>query len=136
MFHPWRALRRRPAIDVTWRPLEGHLGLTDGRNEIVLDPRQSQRQRRCTLTHELAHIELGHVGGCTPGEEAAARQWAARVLIGMDDLMSALRWADDLETVADELWVDAPTLLDRLDGLDAAERQQLIDLHHTIEQGA
>lgn len=79
---------------------------------------------------------LGHVGGCTPGEEAAARQWAARVLIGMDALMSALRWADDLETVADELWVDVPTLMDRLDGLDADEKQQLIDLHHTIEQGA
>ena len=61
---------------------------------------------------------------------------AARQLIPIDRLMDALRWADNLSEVAHELWVDEQTLMDRIDTLTADERQGLIDLHATIEQGA
>lgn len=136
MFHPWRALRELTHIDVTWKNMDNILGLTDGTSLIVMNPHQSQRQRRCTLAHELAHIELGHINGATDAEEAQAREHAARRLIPIDRLMDALRWADNLSEVAHELWVDEQTLMDRIDTLTADERQGLVDLHATIEQGA
>lgn len=136
MFHPWRALRELTHIHLSWKSEDGMLGETDGRSVIVMNPDQSQRQRRCTLAHELAHIELGHIDGATDREEADAREHAARRLIPLDRLMDALRWADNLEEVADELWVDHQTLIDRLDTLTDDERQALVDLHHSIEQGA
>ena len=136
MFNPWRALRDKTHINLTWRIMPTRLGETNGSDMIRLHPWQSQVQRRSTLTHELAHIELEHTAGCHPKDEAAARQWAARKLVPMSRLMNALRWADDLHTVADELWVTEKVLLDRLDGLTPAEKQQLIDLHNSIEKGA
>lgn len=116
--------------------MDGILGATDGRSLIVMNPHQSQRQRRCTLAHELAHIELGHINGATDAEESQAREHAARRLIPIDRLMDALRWADNLSEVAHELWVDEQTLMDRIDTLTEDERQRLVDLHATIEQGA
>lgn len=136
MFHPWRALRRMRGVDVIWMRMDGRLGATDGRSLILMHPDQSQVQRRCTLAHELAHIELGHINGATPREEAAAREHAARRMISLERLMDALRWAESMEEVADELWVDHQMLIDRLDTLTDDERQALVDLHHSIEQGA
>jgi hypothetical protein len=115
-FHPWRRLGALPHIDLSWRRTPGRLGETDGAQLIRLHPDQSQVQRRCTLAHELAHVELGHVGGASPVEERAARQLAARWLVDMEPLLDGLRWADDLATVADECWVDEETLMARLDG--------------------
>ena len=123
-------------VNVVWAHMDDRLGATDGRSTIYIDPDQTQAQRRCTLAHELAHIELGHINGATPREEAAAREHAARRMISLDRLIDALRWADNLEEVADELWVDHQTLIDRLDTLTDDERQALVDLHHSIEQGA
>lgn len=136
MFHPWRALRALTHINVRWVPMDDRLGDTDGISDIRMHPNQLQVQRRCTLTHELAHVTLGHVGGCDAGEEAAANEWAARHLITMDALKDALLWADDLEEVADELWVDLDTLKNRLDCLTDEERQEIVDMHNNIEQGA
>lgn len=136
MFHPWRALRRLTHVKLHWREMDGVLGQTDGSTVIYMHPDQSQAQRRCTLAHELAHIELGHINGATPREEAAAREHAARRMISLDRLMDALRWAESMEEVADELWVDHQMLIDRIDTLTKDERQALVDLHHSIEQGA
>ena len=133
MFHPWRRLRAQPHIRLSWRELAGRLGETEG-NVIRMHPHQSQVQRRCTIAHELAHVELGHRNGCDDGEEVQATRLAARWLVGMDDLLDALRWAEELEEVAECLWVDEPTLLARLDGLDADERQRVVDLHHEMER--
>jgi len=125
MFHPWRRLRAQPQIDVTWRAMPDRLGATDGRCVIVMHPHQSQVQRRCTLAHELAHIELGHVDGCSDADERTATLLAARWLVDMEQLLSALRWAEDMREVADECWVDVPTLMARLDGLTCDERDQI-----------
>ncbi len=135
MFHPWRTLRGLPKIDLAWLPMEGQLGATDGARVIVLHPHQSQAQRRSTLAHELAHIDLGHVDGCTPQNEHMAVQRAARWLISMQALLDALRWSEDLDELAENLWVDPETLTARLDGLTDAERQQIVDLHASVERG-
>ena len=136
MWHPWRRLRALTNVDLSWRPLAGLLGATDGRDRIVMDPRQSQAQRRCTVAHELAHLDLGHGGGCSPVEERAARALAARWLIDMPDLLAALAWTEHLDELADELWVDVDTLLARLDGLTASERAQVAELAQRVEGGA
>ncbi len=132
--HPWRRLRRLPHVDVVWRRIPGRLGATNGRDVIVMHPHQSQVQRRCTLAHELAHIELGHVDGCSGPEERTATLLAARWLVDMEDLLAALAWAEDLREVADECWVDVPTLMARLDGLTAAERARIAELHERTDR--
>ncbi|HLV05690.1 MAG TPA: ImmA/IrrE family metallo-endopeptidase [Actinomycetaceae bacterium] len=136
MWHPWRRLRALTHVTLHWQPLQGLLGATNGSNLIVMDPRQSQAQRRCTIAHELAHIELGHTGGCTGAEEAQARRLAARWLIDMDRLLDALAWSEELEEVAEELWVDLDTLYARLDGLTAQERARVVALAGRVERGA
>ncbi len=136
MFHPWRALRAQSDITVEWRRLAlDQYAVTNGTNRIWMDPDQSQVERRCTLAHELAHIELGHTDGCVAREDRAVDLLAARRLVEMPDLLDALRWADDLPTVADELWVDEPTLMARLDGLTAGERAQIVVLYNEVERG-
>ncbi|GIG27136.1 hypothetical protein Cde04nite_33800 [Cellulomonas denverensis] len=134
MFHPWRRLRGKPEINVTWPVMPDRLGSTNGTTVIRMHPHQSQVQRRCTLAHELAHIELGHINGCSPAEDRVAEQYAARWLIEMDDLLDALRWAEDMREVADCLWVDEPTLMARLDGLTAAEKNAIVNLHKELDR--
>ena len=137
MYHPWRTLRALDTrIEVIWQHLDDDvLAETDGHSTIWMDPRQRQAKRRCTLAHELAHIELGHTDGCTPREDVAADRLAARRLIDMHRLLDALRWAEDLREVADELWVDEPTLMARLDALTDDERAQIVQLYEEIEGG-
>lgn len=125
-YHPWRALRALANVHLTWTHLQpGVLALTDGRDRIWMDPRQRQAKRRSTLAHELAHLELGHVDGCTAREDAAADQLAARRLITLEALADAVAWARSIEEAADELWVDAATLRTRLDHLHPSERAHL-----------
>ena len=137
-YSPWRALRALgERVRLYWADLpQGTLALTDGRERIWIDPHQTQVQRRCTLAHELAHIELGHTGGCTPRDEADADALAARNLIPLQKLLDALRWSEELEEVAEELAVDMPTLIARLDNLTEAERREIADLHRAVEFGA
>ncbi len=123
MFHPWRALRAIPAVIVEWRRLSDDLyAVTNGRDRIWMDPRQSQTERRCTLAHEMAHIELGHVDGCTGREEGQASRLAARRLIKVEHLADALLWSQNRHEVAEALWVDVDTLETRLAYLHPAER--------------
>lgn len=122
MWHPWRALRKLAHIDLIWTRLDVDvLALTDGRRRIWMDPRQSQAQRRSTIAHELAHIELGHVDGCTGREERQARVLAATRLIRLEHLAEALKWTRNVHELAEELWVDVETLTDRIENLTADE---------------
>ena len=136
MFHPWRRLSARTDLHRFWRAMAGgRAAATDGAEVIVMRPDGTQVSRRCNLTHELAHVELKHRNGCTPGEEQAARQLAARWLIDMDALLDAYRWAEHLQEVADVLWVDVDTLRARLDGLTGDEKTLLVDLYARTERG-
>lgn len=133
--HPWRRLRAlRDDVEVIWAPQPpGRLAATDGR-VIYMDPRMSQVQRRCAAAHETAHIDLGHVKGCTGKEEQAARALAARRLVAMPQLLAAYQWAEELEEVADELWVTLDVLRDRLDNLTQDERDELVALYAEMER--
>jgi len=126
MWNPWRALRGLDHIEVIWQHLpEDLLALTDGQTLILIDPRQRQFRRRCTIAHELAHIKLGHTTGCSPRNERAADEWAARKLIKLHHLADAMRWAMSFEELADELWVDHATLKARLTTLTPTEIEYL-----------
>ncbi|WP_190246854.1 ImmA/IrrE family metallo-endopeptidase [Brevibacterium casei] len=126
MHHPWRDLRGREHITVHWRTMPGdYLGATDGANAIWMDPDQLQVERRCTLAHEIAHIDLGHKG-CQDGrEEDRANRLTAQRLIEWDALVDVFRWAHTAHEAADELWVTPEVLEDRLRFLHPNEKALL-----------
>lgn len=129
-WHPWRALRdRHPRIDVAFPEIEvtGCFGRWDGGSRIEIEASSNQAERRCTLTHELVHVERGPVPKHPvygPREESAVRRIAAERLIEFDELIDAIVWNRgrvDADT-AGELWVDLPTLLTRVRNLTDDER--------------
>lgn len=121
-FHPWRALRALPTVDVTWPLLRVAYGRTDGLSVIEIDRRLGQTERRCTLTHELVHIERGHTCAQPPVVEHAVCVETARRLIPLLALTTALAYSTDLDFAAWDLWVTRDVLDDRLDGLTGDER--------------
>ena len=113
-------------MELTWADLPpGTRGLTDGSSAIWMEPRQLQVERRCTLAHELAHIDLGHTTKPTVAEETATRRRTARQLISWDALVDVFKWAHNAHEAADELWVTPEVLEDRLRFLHPNERALL-----------
>ncbi|MEV5360991.1 hypothetical protein AB0K45_11795 [Micrococcus luteus] len=100
---------------------------------IWLCRKLNQARRRCTLTHELIHLERGPVPVDPVGrarEELAVNVEAARRLITLAQLVEALRWTREPVELADQLWVDQPTLRARMDNLDPLE---VAELEHHLE---
>lgn len=133
MTNPWRQVRDLN-VEVRWQELDNRLGECDSvARVIVLDPRQDQVERRCTLAHELVHMERGDtclLGTYPDGDRQDARQEAsvareaARRLLPIRQLAQAFAvHGEDLVAVADEVWVDEATLVARLDGLHPTERE-------------
>ena len=129
-WNPWKHIGEHyPHVVVETRvELPGRVwGLTAG-NRIWLCRRLNQAARRCTLAHELIHLERGPVPTDPRGharEERLVSTAAARRLITLDRLADGLRWTRDSDQLADVLWVDVPTLRARMDGLDPVEVAQL-----------
>lgn len=126
MWHPWRALRGMPGVTIQWRrdlPV-GLRAATDGQ-QIVMSSRLLQRERRAALAHELEHIRHCRIVDCTHRDEAFIRQAAARRLIDIEQLARALVWTQNVEELAEELWVDVDTVRTRLEHLHPAERHYL-----------
>lgn len=123
-YHPWRAIRARSDVKVRWEPRAGILGGWCARTRtLIFHPDQTQAERRCTAAHELVHIEHGHVGECDERTDQLVHREAARRLIPIRDLADAvLFYEDDLDGMAEHLWVDHDTLKTRLDHLHPAER--------------
>lgn len=125
-YHPWRELRSRKHLELTWADLPpGIRGITDGSSAIWMESRMLQVERRCTLAHELAHIDLGHTTKTTVAEENAARRLAAQKLIEWDALVDVFKWAHNAQEAADELWVIPEVLEDRLHFLHPNEKALL-----------
>ncbi|MCO4256475.1 ImmA/IrrE family metallo-endopeptidase [Pseudarthrobacter cellobiosi] len=101
-------------------------GRTNGVDIIWMDKRLDQVERRCTLTHELIHIERQHIGCQTTSVELEVRLETARRLIPIEALAAALRWSNRPYELADELWVSADVLKDRLRGLTPDELALLV----------
>lgn len=125
-YHPWRELRSREHLELTWANLPpGVRGITDGTSAIWLEVDQLQVEQRCTLAHELAHVDLDHTTKPTPQEERAARRLTAQKLIDWDNLVDAFRWSDSIQEAADELNVITDVLEDRLRFLHPREKDLL-----------
>jgi hypothetical protein len=130
-YDPWSELRTRwPEIEVVVRPMSGRL-LGELRYPVIaLRAGTSAAQRRCTLAHELVHLERG-LGECGPWsgrEELIVHTEAARRLVRPADLERALRDVGgdaDLAALAVALDVDTETASLRLRMLDARERCRL-----------
>lgn len=101
---------------------DGYLGATDGANAIWMDPDQLQVERRCTLAHEIAHIDLGHTDCSDERDETQAQRLTANRLITWDALVDVFKWADNPHEAADCLWVTVDVLEDRLRFLHPHER--------------
>jgi hypothetical protein len=130
-YDPWRDLGRNwPEIDVVLEPMRGLL-LGELRYPVIaLRAGTSMAQRRCTLAHELVHLERGTTD-CGPWavrEEVLVHATAALRLVRKVDLEQALRDAGgdgDLAALAHALDVDTHTARVRLGLLSAAERWRL-----------
>lgn len=135
--HPWRDARADAALLIEWsRALPADLlAVTDG-DTVWMNTRQSQAERRVSITHELIHRERGHRNGCTGPEEEWVRQETARRLIPLDLLADAMRWSTDPFEIADHCFVDRDTVLTRLDHLHPTEIHKLrrSTEHHREDQ--
>lgn len=117
--HPWRRFRELVDWTLCWVDLpEGQLGRTVfGAKVVFLTTGMLQVERRCTIAHETAHIELGPPApGLRERQELQVRKITARrMLPDVRCIADALVWSGgDLHQAADELWVDLATLEDRL----------------------
>jgi hypothetical protein len=102
----------------------------DNGSVIALRADTSLAQRRCTLAHELIHLERGVVecGIWLGREELLVHAEAARRLVSLDALCRALRSlgsAEHLSELSHALDVDSETLELRLARLDRTERARL-----------
>ena len=130
MDHPWRRLRDRPDWLLEWDMLPpGLMGSTCHRRRVItLDLRLSQAERRCTIAHELEHVERGPMPSdpiLAAREEESIERAVARRLVTIRALGDALAWAHTLDEAAEELWVDVATLEARLRSLHPAEHAYL-----------
>lgn len=130
MYHPWRRFRAEAqwTLQVASLP-RGRMGHINWHTHtITIDRGLLQAERRCTIAHELIHLERGPApddSWLRAREERAVEAEAARRLITLDALADALAWSDRPVEVAEELWVDVQTLDVRVDGLNPAERAEL-----------
>lgn len=99
----------------------GALGATDG-YQVWLRSDLTWVEARCTLAHELVHVELGHVGCQPPIVEARVEREAARRLIPLEALVDVLRWARTVCEAAEALDVEQDVLMTRLNCLNHRER--------------
>lgn len=134
-FHPWRELRARQHIEVLWPQMKLEIeGRTDGLTWIEIARRLGQAERRCTLTHELVHIDLGHTCEQSEAIERKVRLETARRLIHIKLLGAALAYTLHLDDVALDIWVTRSVLDDRLSELTENEHLYLMRKteHHRI----
>lgn len=133
IYHPWRVLGAdwaHVAVEHRDDLAAGRLGETDGRTSIRLRMPMLQVERRCTLAHELIHLERGDTGECTPAVEHAIDREVARRLITIRALCTGIRWTLDPAELADELWVTDKILAARFDHMPEHEVRAVLEAAH------
>ena len=141
-YDPWRELELYwPEIEVITEPMRGSL-LGELRYPVIaLRAGTSAAQRRCTLAHELVHLERG-VLDCAAyraAEELRVHSLAARRLIRLAALGRAMRELggdSDAAALAHLVDVDRETLELRLQLLTSPERRWLrraVGRNHNFE---
>lgn len=129
-WNPWRHLERHhPHLPVNCHyPLAGHTRGLLTIHGIYLDCRLNQTGRRCTLTHEITHLERGPVPDhphYSILEEHTVEVLSARRLITTPALVDALAWTQHPHELADELWVTVDTLTTRVQHLTREEHAHI-----------
>ncbi|RAX50902.1 ImmA/IrrE family metallo-endopeptidase [Arthrobacter sp. AQ5-05] len=123
-----------PGVRVIWRrPRPDIPAATNGTDKVWVDPALSQTEIRCSLAHELVHLERGHVGHQPPAIEKEVRYEASRRLISITQLRAAAAWAQSRADLRDELHVTDMVLLDRLSCITDDE---LLILQHATSHHA
>jgi hypothetical protein len=130
-YDPWRDLAEHwPEIAVVVEPMPGLL-LGELRYPVIaLRAGTSAAQRRCTLAHELVHLERGvrDCGPWTAREELHVHAEAAIRLVRPLDLERGLRELGgdaDIAALAQLLDVDTQTARVRLQLVTPAERARI-----------
>jgi hypothetical protein len=110
-YDPWRHARRL-GVRVIERPLPGPLRAFwhSPSRTVVLEESLSFREKRCSLAHEVVHVERRDECSQPAAVEAEVHLVAARRLIDLVALARVLSWTHEPRIVADELCVDEPTL--------------------------
>lgn len=126
MQHPWRHFREHWShVALTVKPLADDFhALTDGRTVWMHTP-LFQVERRCAIQHEMIHLERDEVCNQDDAVERRTEQEVGRRLIYWDQLLAAVRWARNVEELAEELWVTEKVLRARIETLHADE---LVDI--------
>lgn len=117
-----------PQVTLLWVDLAEKSAVTNGVDTVWLDKHLLQVERRCSLTHELIHIERGHTSCQSASEELSVRAETARRLIPFSALLEQKRWSRSTEELADCLWVTPRVLLDRIELLEPLEQMQFFVL--------
>ncbi len=132
-YDPWVDVRLNwPQVQVVIEAMPDDLlgEVRDGGQLIALRAGTSGAQRRCTLAHEIVHLERG-ILDCGPWlqrEELQVHSCAARRWIPLRSLIAAVRdlgSPDDHGALAHLLDVDSETLALRLRQITRSERLAL-----------
>lgn len=125
--NPWRRLRELAHVTLLWHD-GGPMGNTSHRFQaITLRRGMTWAERRCTVQHELLHLERGWQppGLRAKDEESVRRETARLMLPRIEPVGEAIAWAHSIEEAADELGVDVYVLRKRLRHLHPSERHYL-----------
>jgi hypothetical protein len=141
-YDPWSELAVNwPGAEVVVRPMRGTL-LGELRYPVIaLRAGTSAGQRRCTLTHEIVHLERG-VTECGPWaarEERRVELTVAERLLPVDVLVATIRdagGADHPGTLARLADVDLDTWLVRLGHLSRPEQAALARAVRSLDRAA
>jgi uncharacterized protein DUF955 len=129
-YDPWSALSELDDVRLVIADLPRHRRgqIEFATRTITLHRSLDPAERRCTLAHELVHLERGPVlVRQTRREEQVVAAIAARRLVPLAALTAGLRWTHDPAQLADDLGVDERTVRLRLASLTDAERATIAD---------
>lgn len=125
--NPWRKLRDLTHVELRWHE-GGVMGRTihaDQAISIRMD--LSWEERRCTVQHELLHVENGPQprGLAAKEEERVRRDTALLMIPDIRPVGDAIAWALSEEEAAIELGVDVPVLRYRIRHMSPMEKAWL-----------
>ena len=125
--HPWRRLRELAHVTLEWHDA-GPMGVTTHSTSTISIRRGlTWEERRCTVQHELVHVERGPVpaGLAAKDEESVRRETALRMIPDIRPVGDAIAWALTEQEAARELGVDVPVLRYRLKHMRPQEKAWL-----------
>lgn len=126
MYDPLEDLSARyPQVTVAMVAIRPAHAALVGDSLLLVDASLDARQRRCSIAHEIAHLDLAHVPtgnrALARRQEAEADRLASTRLISFGQLLEAVRWCADDQDLAEQLQVSEQALSLRRTLLSAAE---------------